>query len=385
MSEGGSVNHLPTTNSMTTLPKVYTNSNSFRYLFAMNSLKSKSLAVIFFLLVSVTLTSCSLLGGNSQSAMIVIEDGTTPLMPITNELQIFANGSEPLDLRDIENSATAEDEIVEANQDSIEWLPECEGDDNACITFKGVKYLDTKASDFYSPESFIESKLDINENGKAVLRVSEKDRSATWQFEVNAEVNEPIYLKILITDYYLAITQLKDGYLTYTSTIPTEEIPEKSSDFREFITFKVENIFQRPNKWLEFKSAYTQFSIAKSEAYDKTCEIFGKDCKGTASWTAIEKKYMKVYEEDISKMAANLPTYSKDSEVRKSLLMLSQTADLLANCYFRTQLAASSRDDSSYNAVSSCWQDVDQKLGEIEIYLNDFNLKMDSFARVGDH
>jgi hypothetical protein len=253
------------------------------------------------------------------------------------------------------------------------------------MTFKGVKYLNTKVSDFYSPKSFIKSALDINDNGKAVLKVSEKDRSATWQFDVSNGSNDPIYLKILVTDYYLAITQLKDGYLTYTSTVPTEEIPEKTSEFKGFIDYKVKNIFQRPNKWLEFKAAYTEFSIAKSDASDKTCEIFGKDCKGTASWSAIQKRYMKVYEEDVSKMANNLPTYSEDSEVRKALLMLSQTADLLANCYFRTQLAASSRDDASYNAVTSCWQDVDQKLGEIEIYLNDFNLKMDSFARVGDH
>jgi len=351
----------------------------------MKSIKSKSFPIIFCLLAPFTLTSCSLLGGNSQSAMIVIEDATTSLMPITKSLQIFANGSEPLDLSDIQISTAEEEKISKANQEDIEWLSDCEGDDNECMTFKGVKYLNTKVSDFYSPKSFIKSALDINDNGKAVLKVSEKDRSATWQFDVSNGSNDPIYLKVLVTDYYLAITQLKDGYLTYTSTVPTEEIPEKTSEFKGFIDYKVKNIFQRPNKWLEFKAAYTEFSIAKSDASDKTCEIFGKDCKGTASWSAIQKRYMKVYEEDVSKMANNLPTYSEDSEVRKALLMLSQTADLLANCYFRTQLAASSRDDASYNAVTSCWQDVDQKLGEIEIYLNDFNLKMDSFARVGDH
>ena len=373
------------TNFIVPLAKVYANSNLFRYLFSMRSLKSKLIALIFCLLVSLTLTSCSLLGGKSQAVIIVIEDGTTSLLPITNSLQIFAKGSEPLDLSDIQSSAAAEDKIVKANQDDIDWLSDCEGDDNECMTYKGVKYLNTKVSDFYSPESFIKSKLDINDKGYAVLKVSEKDRSATWQFDVSKDSKDPIYLKILVTDYYVAITQLKGGYLTYTSTIPEEEIPEKSSDFKEFITFKVENVFQRPNKWIEFKAAYTDFSIAKSDASDKTCEIFGKECKGRASWSVIQKKYMKVYEEDISTMASNLPTFSEDSEVRKALLMLSQTADLLANCYFRTQLAASSRDDASYNAVSSCWQDVDQKLGEIEIYLNDFNLKMDSFARVGDH
>jgi hypothetical protein len=265
---------------------------------------------MFCLLVSLTLTSCSLLGGKSQAVVIVIEDGTTSLLPITNSLQIIANGSDPLDLSDIQSSAAAEDKILKANQDDINWLSDCEGDDNECMTFKGVKYLNTKVSDFYSPESFIESKLDINDKGYAVLKVSEKDRSATWQFDVSKDSKDPIYIKILVTDYYLAITQLEGGFLTYTSTIPTEETPEKSSDFKEFITYKVENIFQRPNKWIEFKSAYTDFSIAKSDASDKTCEIFGKNCKGTASWSTIQKKYMKVYEDDVSKMASTLPTYS---------------------------------------------------------------------------
>jgi hypothetical protein len=317
--------------------------------------------------------------------MIVIEDGTTDLFPISKSLLIAANGSDPLELKAIEKSALAEESIVSDRQDDIEWLSDCIDADNVCMTFKGTKYKDTKASDFYTPESFIESKLDVNDAGKAILTVTENDRSATWEFEATKESSTPIYLKILVTDYYVAVTQLEDGNLTFTSTVPAQESPEKSSEFKDFINYKTENLFQRPNKWVEFKAAYTEFSKVKSQASDDTCEIFGKNCKGTATWSAIEKKYMQVYEDDISPMAEALPTQSKDSEVRKALLLLSQSADLLANCYFRTQLAANSRDDASYNTVASCWQDVDQKLGELEIYLNDFNLKMDSFARVGDH
>jgi hypothetical protein len=49
------------------------------------------------------------------------------------------------------------------------------------------------------------------------------------------------------------------------------------------------------------------------------------------------------------------------------------------------QLAAQSRENASYNAVSTCWQDVNQKVGDIEIYLSDFNIEMNLYPRVGDY
>jgi hypothetical protein len=238
---------------------------------------------------------------------------------------------------------------------------------------------------FYGEDSFIQTELDINKEGKAVLNIAEGDRSAAWEFETTQDSNEPIYLKILITDYFVGVTQLEKGYLTFTSTLITEENPEKSYGFDEFIGLE-EYLFQRPNKWFDLKAAYKEFSDARNTGITKTCEIFGRGCDGSASWSVIEEKYKSVYEEEISPMVENLILYSNspDTDVRKSVLMLTQAADLLANCYFRVQISAQSENNSAYIAVSSCWQEVDQKISDLEIYLSEFDVELNLVPRFGD-
>jgi hypothetical protein len=339
-------------------------------------------------MVSVSLTSCSGASGNSQPAMIVFELGNLELMPLTEGLEIKVKGSSAIKVSEIENSHKNNREM---NGD-VKWgenfdlLPDCDGWVRECGTFEGVRFNQTKAIDFFGQDSFVRTNLDINEEGKAILNVSEEGRSGTWEFETSQGSDEPIYLKILITDYYVGVTELENGYLTFTSNVLTEEIPEKDYGFDEFIGDE-ELLFQRPNNWLNFMALYDEFSIAEKEAENRTCEIFGPDCDGTASWGEIQEAYMTVYEEDIYPMVSNIKfyTYSSDSDVRKAVLMLTQTGDLLASCYFRTQLAAQSRDDSAYNAVSSCWSDVDQKIGDLEIYLTDFDVVMNLYPRTGDY
>jgi hypothetical protein len=319
--------------------------------------------------------------------MIVFEDWAFDLMEITDSLEIKVKGSSPLELSDIQNSAKKNREMNGENQygDNFGLLPDCEGWIRECGTFAGVKFDQVEALGFYGEDSFIQTELDINKEGKAVLNIAEGDRSAAWEFETTQDSNEPIYLKILITDYFVGVTQLEKGYLTFTSTLITEENPEKSYGFDEFIGLE-EYLFQRPNKWFDLKAAYKEFSDARNTGITKTCEIFGRGCDGSASWSVIEEKYKSVYEEEISPMVENLILYSNspDTDVRKSVLMLTQAADLLANCYFRVQISAQSENNSAYIAVSSCWQEVDQKISDLEIYLSEFDVELNLVPRFGD-
>lgn len=354
----------------------------------MRSQRIKSLLAIVGLIGSISLTSCASASGNSQPVMIVFELGVLDLMPLNEELEIKVKGSSPIKVSDIEKSHEKNREM----NDDIKWaenfglIPDCDGWVRECGTFGGVKFDQIKAIDFFGQDSFVQTNLDVNKEGKAVLTITEKDRAASWEFETTQDSKEPIYLKILITDYYVGVTQLEDGFLTFTSTVISNEDPVKSYGFDEFLGNE-KFVFQRPNEWYDFKAAYNEFSDARRSASAKACEIFGEDCDGSSSWTIIEKTYKAVYEQDISPMLENLALYrySPDANVRKAVLMLSQTADLLASCYSRVQLAAQSGDNTSYNAVSICWQDVNQKVGDIEIYLSDFNIEMNLYPRVGDY
>ena len=64
--------------------------------------------------------------------------------------------------------------------------------------------------------------------------------------------------------------------------------------------------------------------------------------------------------------------------------MLTQAADLYANCNFRVQIAAQSENNSAYIAVSSCRQEVKQKISDLEIYLSDFDVQLNLVPRFGD-
>ena len=348
------------------------------------------MVVTFSILGTLSLTSCSMGADKSQSAMIVFELGSTYILPITDSLEIRTNESAAININDIKNSHSENREM----SGEVKWaenfglLPNCEGWVRECGTFNGVKFDQIGALDFYGEKSFIKSKLDINDAGMAVLTIVEQDRSATWEFETNADTTEPIYLKILITDFYVGVTQLEQGFLTFTTSIPMKEDPAKSLGFRTLFTNEgAKALFQRPNPWVEFKGAYQKFNNVKSEAAAEACEIFGENCDGTASWSVIQKKNLKIYDESVSPMARDIKSYTfgADAEVKKALLMLTQSADLLASCYFTAHLAAQSEDKTAYNATSSCYQDVQQKLGDIEIYLTDFNVEMNLYPRVGDY
>lgn len=356
----------------------------------MKFVKPKSLVVIFSILGTLSLTSCSMGADKSQSAMIVFELDSTYILPITDTLEIRSNGSTDINISDIKNSNSENREISGEVKwaENFDLLPGCDGWIRECGTFNGVKFDQVGALDFYGEESFIQSNLDINDAGKAALTIVEQNRSATWEFEPNADTSQPIYLKILITDFYIAVTQLEQGFLTFTTSIPKIEDPEKSLGFTALFAYEgAKAFFQRPNPWVEFKGAYKKFEDVARDAEEEACEVFGKDCDGTASWSVIQEKNLKIYDERVSPMARDLESYTfgADAEVKKALLMLTQSADLLASCYFRTQLAAQSEDNTAYNATSSCFQDVEQKLGDIEIYLTDFNVQMNLVPRSGDY
>ena len=319
--------------------------------------------------------------------MIVIEDWALGLLEITDSLEIKVKGSSPLEVSDIKNSGKKNREMNGENQwaENFGLLPDCDGWIRECGTFGGVKFDQVEALSFYGQDSFIQTELDVNDEGKAVLNIAEGDRSAAWEFETTQDSNEPIYLKILITDYYVGVTQLENGYLTFTSTLITKENPEKSYGFDKFIGNE-KFVFQRPNKWYDLKAAYKEFSDARNTSDTQTCEIFGRGCDGSASWSVIEERYKTVYDEIVSPMLENLRlyTYSSDADVRKSVLMLTQAADLYANCNFRVQIAAQSENNSAYIAVSSCRQEVKQKISDLEIYLSDFDVQLNLVPRFGD-
>jgi hypothetical protein len=321
--------------------------------------------------------------------MIVFEDWAFDLMEITDSLEIKVKGSSPLELSDIQNSAKKNREMNGENQYGDNWglLPDCDGWIRECGTFAGVKFDQVEALGFYGEDSFIQTELDINKAGKAVLNIAEGDHSAAWEFETTQDSNEPIYLKILITDYFVGVTQLENGYLTFTSTLIKEENPFKSYGFDKIFSTSSAFVFQRPNKWYDLMAAYSEFTDARNASYAKSCEIYPSGCNGNVSWSVLEENYKSIYEEIISPMLDELSfyTYSSDAAVKKSVFMLTQAADLYSSCYFRARLAAQSQDNSAFISVSSCFQDVDQKMSDLDIYMSDFDVDFKTVPRYFDY
>jgi hypothetical protein len=321
--------------------------------------------------------------------MIVFEDWAFDLMEITDSLEIKVKGSSPLELSDIQNSAKKNREMNGENQYGDNWglLPDCDGWIRECGTFAGVKFDQVEALGFYGEDSFIQTELDINKAGKAVLNIAEGDRSATWEFETTQDSNEPIYLKILITDYFVGVTQLENGYLTFTSTLIKEENPYKSYGFDKIFSTSEKFVFQRPNKWYDLMAAYSEFTDARNASYAKSCEIYPSGCDGNVSWSVLEENYKLINEEIVSPLLDELSFYtdSSDAAVKKSVFMLTQAADLYSSCYFRAQLAAQSQDNSAFISVSSCFQDVDQKMSDLDIYMSDFDVDFKTVPRYFDY
>jgi hypothetical protein len=310
-------------------------------------------------------------------------------MEITDSLEIKVKGSSPLELSDIQNSAKKNREMNGENQYGDNWglLPDCDGWIRECGTFAGVKFDQVEALGFYGEDSFIQTELDINKAGKAVLNIAEGDRSATWEFETTQDSNEPIYLKILITDYFVGVTQLENGYLTFTSTLIKEENPYKSYGFDKIFSTSEKFVFQRPNKWYDLMAAYSEFTDARNASYAKSCEIYPSGCDGNVSWSVLEENYKLINEEIVSPLLDELSFYtdSSDAAVKKSVFMLTQAADLYSSCYFRAQLAAQSQDNSAFISVSSCFQDVDQKMSDLDIYMSDFDVDFKTVPRYFDY
>lgn len=264
---------------------------------------------------------------------------------------------------------------------SFEWKDVCE-DGKSCFEFKGVEFRKVKATDYFSTNENLELELPVDEQNSALLTMLDGERSATWKFKPS-EDGKPLYINVFVTDYFVSVTQLVDGYLSFTSIQPSSQGPEQSWEFQEMFKKYYVNYFQRDNDWITFRHSYKIYSEAMSKANIRTCKVFGKDCNGRASYSSIASAYRNAYDKIVNPMLSNLGTNSDNKDVSVALLQLEKMAKLHANCYFRTYSSAEDRNSASYNATSECFSEVTQQESDLKISLKQANYDLESFMEVG--
>ena len=345
--------------------------------------KLQSRKIVAILLVF--LTSTSLLTGCSstktQKATIFIDDATTSGRPINGNLTLKGAESDPIEYALIEKAAKADDDSKKSEK--TEWNDECDNG-QGCVYLKGKPLSEIEVTDYFESTEGFTTELPINENGKAVLKVADGKFAAEWRFLAKTN-EEPIYINLLITDFWVSATELKDGKVTYTPVSPSAITPEHSWYFEELFKDDLSNYFERENPWAQFRLMYQKYSIAKNQANDDTCKIFGKDCDGRASYSKIADAYRNAYDDILTPMLGELSTNNDDKNVAVALLKLEKMAKLLADCYFRSYSAADDRNDNAYSATTECFSDVKQQQSDLEIFLKEHAQDLTGFLRAGTH
>jgi hypothetical protein len=302
--------------------------------------------------------------------------------PITEEVNVAGGG---LDFETIKKIAAEQSRNGDRRDSKIDWLEDCDGTDAQCMTFEGTSFEDTDVTDFFEPAEMSKVSLPINDSGRAVLEIKEGNSTATWEFNIPNNPGLPIYIAIYAHDNYFAVTELEDGKVTYTETPVESQSPEQSEALRQLIDYKTDSLFERPFKWLELQASHRAYTTAKSKANTRTCQVFGSNCAGTASYSRIASAYKAAYDDIITPAEYDLFTNSDDKNVRKAELMLSKTYDQLKDCYWRTYRAADSSSSSEYDATTTCWSDVKSLENDLDIFLSDFNVTLSEFTVIGDH
>ena len=336
--------------------------------------------ISIFAIVTITaaiLTGCS--GTKSQKAFIFFDDATTAGHPVKGNLSIFGVEKEPIDYAILKKAAKADDDSKKS--DKLDYNEECDGGEG-CFYVDGKPQTETLVLDYYEPEEGFAIQLPLNDQGKAVMKISDGKNSAEWRF-TPASAEETIYINILVSDFWVSVTELEDGKITYTSVAVKDSQPEQTDDFLELYKEESAFYFERDNPWVVFRLNYQNYSIAKSDANDATCEVFGSGCNGTASYSSIANAYRDAYDDIMTPMLDDLTTFSKNNDVSIALLKLEKMANLLVNCYFRTYSAADDRNDDAYSATSECFSDVDQQKSDLEIYLKGFSQELTTFMIAG--
>jgi hypothetical protein len=342
--------------------------------------KSRFLAFAFLsFLVTGLLTSCS--SERTQQAILFIDDRSSDTYPQAANLKIQAKNQAEVPENLILDAAKAHQKGYDKRVKSIEWKEVCE-DGADCFVFKGVELNKVEVSNYFSTSESLKVDLPIDDKNRASLVMLDGERTAEWTFTLPKE-GTPLFLNIFITEYFVSVTQLVDGFLTYTPISPQTQTPERSGEFEQIFKNHYSNYFQRSNPWITFKSSLKSYQDAMAKASKRTCKVFGKDCDGRASYSSIGSAYRKAYEDIVSPMLSSLNTYSDNTDVSVALLQLEKMARLHADCYFRTYSAAEDRDSDGYNATSECFSDVRQQESDLKISLKKVNYELESFTEVG--
>ena len=343
-------------------------------------IRSKSwFFIISVVFLSSLLASCS--SQKFQAVTLYIDDKSSNNYPITGNLSIFQENDSVVPSEKIQVAAKATEDGQESRSGKFEYVDSCDGDKD-CFKYKGVVLSKVDTKEFFSQSEAIEVSLPIDEKGFAVLKMADGSRSATWKFKSNENGN-PIFLNVFVTDFFVSVTELENGFVTYTPAAPSSQEPIRTSEFESVFENHYSNYFERDNKWIQFKNMYEIYSKAVDKANKATCKVFGKNCDGRASYSSIGRAYRNAYEDILQPMLSSLVTSSDDKNVTLALLKLEKMATLLANCYFRTYSAAEDRNSSSYNATTECFSDVRQQESDLKISLKEFEYDLENFVEVG--
>jgi hypothetical protein len=340
--------------------------------------KAFNLTFILILIIS-GLTGCS--GQKKQQAFIYIEDASTQGRPLKGNLSIFGASNDPIKYDLIEKASKADSESKKT--DKMQWNESCDSG-NGCFYADGRPLSEVEVSKYYEPLEGFKVSLPVDGNNKVSLKVTDGKNSGEWSIP-SLNNDQPIYLTILVTDFWVSVTELKNGKVTYTPVSVSKQSPENTLYFKELFKDDLSYYFERDNPWVQFRLMYQKYSIAESQASDDTCKVFGKSCNGSASYSSIARVYRKAYDGILTPMLSELLTNNDDKNISIALLKLEKLAQLYANCYFRSYSTADERNENAYSAVAECFSNVKQQESDLEIYLKEFSQQLTTFMRAGYH
>ncbi|CAN2217897.1 hypothetical protein MCEJIRE27_01147 [Candidatus Nanopelagicaceae bacterium] len=348
----------------------------------MHTSKRLILSLVIGTLILGGLTSCSFFN-KSVKAHIFIKNATTDANPISDKFSI-SDGA--INAEEIIKLGKSYDKSKKGRDKKTEYIEDCMDIEAICETYKGIPLGKTDVSELFGTAEMKDLSLPVNSSGNAELTIIDGKSVGTWEFELPKDNKTDLYLHIYLRDDYVAVTQFEQGKITYTPVEISKQKPTMSEAFTTlYVDAKDKLLFQRPYEWIDLKSSYYAYLNMKSDADRETCKVFGKNCSGTSSYSNIASAYKKAYDNIITPFEYKIPLNSESKQVRKAELMLSGAYSKLSSCYWQTYTAANSRNSSSYQAVSTCWSEVDGLEHDLDIYLNDFDVKMSLALWVGIH
>ena len=326
--------------------------------------KTAAALVTIFLSVSL-LSSCS--STNSQKTIIYLQDNTEN-KKINGNFSLFASGDKAVSEEIITDARTASKASKKFSK--TEWNPDCDNGEG-CDEIKGKPLYEVSVDEYFDTGEGFEVELPLSDSGKVELRVTDGKYSIKWELPISKSKDLPNYISVVVDDFTINVNQHLNGKVTFTPVKISSFSPENSWYFEEQYDYVSEYRAERDNSWLQFSVMYEKYADAVEKANTDTCKVFGKNCNGNSSYSAIGRVYRKAYEDVLTPMLNNLITNSEDTKVAVALLRLEKAAKLEADCYFRTYSAAESNDSDAYSATSECFSNVKQQISDLEIYLKE--------------